>query len=129
MNGVLLDTSVFAMALTDDPRLTSPARERIDAADRVALSAISFYEIGQKVRLGKWPEMAPFASGLVNRAIEDGFHLLPLTADTTLQAALLDWTHRDPFDRLIAVTCLKEDLELLSPDAAFDSVGVPRIWD
>lgn len=129
MSGVLLDTGVFAMALTDDPRLTARARELIDVSDRVALSAISFYEIGQKVRLGKWPEMAPHMPGLAERAFEDGFHVLPLAADTALQAAILDWAHRDPFDRLIAVSCLKEDLQLLSPDAVFDGVGVRRVWE
>jgi PIN domain nuclease of toxin-antitoxin system len=69
----LLDTGAFAMALTDDPCLTPAVRNRIAAADRVMLSAISFYEIGQKVRLGKWPEMEPFATALVDRAADDGF--------------------------------------------------------
>jgi PIN domain nuclease of toxin-antitoxin system len=46
-----------------------------------------------------------------------------------LQAAMLDWVHRDPFDRMIAVTCFVEDLPLLSPDAVFDAVGVRRFWN
>jgi PIN domain nuclease of toxin-antitoxin system len=129
LSGVLLDTGVFAMVLTDDPRLSPAARTRIEAARRVALSVISLYEIGQKVRLGKWPAMAPFVGGLVDAALEDGVDLLPLTPSAALGAATLDWAHRDPFDRMIAVTCLDEDLDLLSPDAAFDAVGVRRVWD
>ena len=72
MSAVLLDTNAFAMMLTDDPRLTDAARAAILNASRVALSVISLYEIGQKVRLGKWPEMAPFAAGLADQARQDG---------------------------------------------------------
>jgi PIN domain nuclease of toxin-antitoxin system len=125
---LLLDTGVFAMILTDDPRLTETARSRMASASRVSLSAISLYEIGQKVRLGKWPEMGPFVGDLAEIAHEDGVDLIPLTPSAALRASLLDWAHRDPFDRTIAVTSLDEDLVLMSPDAAFDAVGVRRFW-
>lgn len=124
----MLDTGPFAMVLTDDPRLPATARRLIEAADRVALSAVSLYEIGQKVRLGKWPAMAPFAAGLLDRALADGFDLIPLAPAAALDAALMDWDHRDPFDRLIAAAARAEDLPLVSPDAAFDAVGAGRIW-
>ena len=55
MTSYLLDTNAFSMALTDDPRLPKRAYDRMREADRLAVSAISFYEIGQKVRAGKWP--------------------------------------------------------------------------
>jgi hypothetical protein len=36
----------------------------MNAADSVLVSPITFFEIAQKVRLGKWPEMEPFVSQL-----------------------------------------------------------------
>ena len=36
------------------------------------VSPISFFEIAQKVRLGKWPEMAPFISRLPALLMEQG---------------------------------------------------------
>ncbi|WP_425073529.1 type II toxin-antitoxin system VapC family toxin [Sagittula sp. S175] len=128
MSGLLLDTNAFAMVLTDDPRLTDVARAAILDAPRVALSVISLYEIGQKVRLGKWPEMAPHAPGLAAQADRDGLDLLPLGAEATLAAALMDWDHRDPFDRMIACTARVEGLTLISSDAIFDQVQVARLW-
>ena len=128
MSSVLLDTGVFAMVLTDDPRLTPLAREAVATADRVVLSAISLYEIGQKVRLGKWPEMRPFAAGLAARAGADGIDLHPLSPAVALAAALLDWSHRDPFDRMIACVARAEGLTLISPDAVFDELDLPRLW-
>jgi len=41
---------------------------------------------------------------------------------------LLDWDHRDPFDRMIAVVARQEDLLLISADAAFDGLGVEHLW-
>jgi len=36
--------------------------------------------------------------------------------------------HRDPFDRMIAAAALQERVPLVSPDVAFDTVGVERVW-
>jgi len=52
------------MALTGDPRLPTTTYDLLDRVTRVAVSVISFHEIGQKVRLGKWPDMAPHVAEL-----------------------------------------------------------------
>ena len=66
--------------------------------------------------------------GEADRADGDGLDLLPLSPSAALAAALLDWDHRDPFDRMIAGVVRQEDLLLLSADAAFDGLGVERLW-
>lgn len=129
MKPLLLDTNAFAMVLTDDHRLPGEARNAISNAARTSVSAISFYEIGQKVRLGKWDAMAKFAPDLVDIAIADGFDLIALSPDHGVQASLLAWTHRDPFDRMIAVIAMNEEALLVSSDEAFDELeSVKRIW-
>jgi PIN domain nuclease of toxin-antitoxin system len=45
-----------------------------------------------------------------------------------MKAALLDWDHRDPFDRMIAAVALQERVAVVSADAAFEAVGVERVW-
>lgn len=128
MSAYLLDTNAYSMVLTGDPRLPAHAMQQITNADRLALSVMSLYEIGQKVRLGKWPEMAPYIDSLDQRASADGFDLINLTASAALKAATMDWAHRDPFDRMIAATAQQEDLPLISSDNAFDALGLTRIW-
>ncbi len=128
VSAFLLDTNAFAMALTDDPRLPAVPRARMEQASRLTVAAISFYEIGQKVRLGRWPEMLPHLGELEARARADGYDLVPLTAAVALEASMMDWNHRDPFDRLIAALARREGLPLLSSDAAFDEIGIPRFW-
>jgi PIN domain nuclease of toxin-antitoxin system len=128
MTAFLLDTNAFSMAITDDPRLPLKSRETMLAASRIAVSAITFYEIGQKVRFGKWPEMASHVETLGRHAVEDGYEILPLTASAASVAAGLVWVRRDPFDRMIAAVAMEERLDLLSSDRAFDDIGILRVW-
>lgn len=46
-------------------------------ASRIAVSAITLYESGQKVRPGKWPEMPSHVETLDCRAVEDELKILP----------------------------------------------------
>jgi PIN domain nuclease of toxin-antitoxin system len=54
---LLLDTRVWAWSLTNDRRISDRARAEMIEAQTILVSAISFFEIAQKARLGKWPEM------------------------------------------------------------------------
>ena len=128
---VLLDTHAWVWSLWDDARLTSAAREALARADAVFVSPISFYEIGQKVRIGKWPEIGPHLPGLPERLREQGGQVAELTMETALSASQLDWPHRDPFDRLIAATAMLSGVTLLSADTVFDTLengGLQRVW-
>lgn len=133
MNHILLDTHTWAWSLTAPGHLSRPALQAIEQAETVSLSAITLYEVGQKVRLGKWPAMVPLVSRLV--AIADAQHarLLGVSPDISVLAAGFDWAHRDPFDRLIAATALAENIVLVSADDTFDDLarmpGWPgRVW-
>ena len=92
-------------------------------ADTVLVSPVSFYEIGQKVRLGKWSTMEPYVARLSQHLAADNGRIAELTPEICLAAALLNWTHRDPFDRMLAATALHYRLPLISADAVFDGMG------
>lgn len=125
----LLDTHTWAWLLTVDPILSRPARDGIANAGSLNLSPVSFYEIAQKVRLGKWPLMAPHVAGLPVLAQASGLAVAPLTAEIALLAGRLDWPHRDPFDRILAATALVNGWVLISADPTFDSLtGLRRLW-
>ena len=36
--------------------------------------------------------------------------------------------HKDPFDRMIILQAIAEQIRVVSIDAAFDSYGVTRLW-
>lgn len=129
MSAVLLDTHAWAWSLTGDGRLSQRAVTAIHEADGVFVSPISFFEIGQKVRLGKWPEMQPYAEALPSLLEEQGGRVAALSPTVSLSGAMMSWEHRDPFDRLLAATALHYSMPLVSADEIFDTLpGLIRIW-
>ena len=127
MRGVLLDTHAWAWSLTDNDRLSRVAIAAIEAADSIFVSPISFFEIAQKVRLGKWPEMVPFVGQLAALLTEQGGSVAGFDPAICVAAGIMAWPHRDPFDRLLAATAMHHNLPLVSADAVFDGV-VTRLW-
>lgn len=91
------------------------------------VSPISFFEIAQKVRLGKWPEMAPFVARLGAILTEQGGLAASFSPEICLRAGMMDWDHRDPFDRLILTTAHVMHVPLASADTICDG-RVTRIW-
>lgn len=114
--------------MTADARLSPAATAAMEQAETVSISAISLFEIGQKVRIGKWPEMEPFLHKLVGLAGEQGARLVELTPEASLLAAMLAWPHRDPFDRIIGATAIAKGLILISADTVFDTLGDQPKW-
>jgi len=117
---------VWAIKL--DKQLPARVADLLVAADSNKVSAVSFYEITQKVRLGKWPEAKPYAENLAAVLSEQGGRLVNVDGDIAQIAGLLDWDHRDPFDRIIAATSIVLKLPLISADVAFDELSSREDW-
>ncbi|PDT10627.1 type II toxin-antitoxin system VapC family toxin [Rhizobium sp. M1] len=128
MNSLLLDTHAWAWSLTGDQRLSAKAVALIEKAETILVSPISLFEIGQKVRLGKWPEMEPFIGRLPELLQEQGGIAAALTPEVCLAAAMMDWAHRDPFDRLLAATAMQNGIPIISADVIFDELAGNQLW-
>lgn len=127
--GILLDTHVWAWSMSNSARLSRPAHLAIAEAELRAVSPVSVFEIAQKVRLGKWQEMEALVPTLVAAVAEQSAFWADVTPDIAHLAGMLDWPHRDPFDRLIAATALVNGWVLVSADTSFDTLtGLRRIW-
>ena len=134
MRAVLLDTHTLIWSLVMSSELSATARDVIEAADVAYVAPISFYEITQKHRLGKWPELDPVIGKLLPLWRAQGTTIAPCTAEIAFLAGAMQWSHRDPFDRMIAATAIALACPLISKDAAFDALGGSpewhgRIWD
>jgi PIN domain nuclease of toxin-antitoxin system len=93
----------------------------------VLVSAISFFEIAQKARIGKWPEMAAFLDRLPELLEAQRGIAASLEAADCLTAGTMEWPHRDPFDRLLAASALRRGIPIVSADPVFDAV-LTRVW-
>lgn len=130
MTAVLLDTQVWAWSLLQEEKLSPNALKAMQKASVIYVSSVSIYEIGQKVRIGKWPQMEAIVEDLPNLLRDQGGINIYLKPEIALRAAMLDWGHRDPFDRMIAATALCCKTDLISSDKAFDFLTClpERIW-
>lgn len=127
MPAVLLVTNVWSWTLVGNERLTIAAQAANDNASNRYLSPISLCEISQKARLGKWPEMVAVLPGLREIAETQGLEWSRVDAEICRLAGTMAWTHRVPFDRLLAATALVYRVPIVSADRIFDGI-VTRIW-
>lgn len=125
---LLLDTHVFVWASTNDPQLGSETRSLIaDTANGLLVSTASVWEMSIKAATGKWPGADGMLDSL-DKAFEAlDVEVLAIEVDHAVRAGRLDWTHRDPFDRMLAAQALCEGASLVTADRAFDESGAPLI--
>ena len=71
--------------------------------------------------------MEPFVHRLATLLGEQGGSLASFDAAICTTAGIMAWAHRDPFDRLIAATAMRDNLPLVSADTVFDGI-VRRVW-
>jgi PIN domain nuclease of toxin-antitoxin system len=116
---LLLDTQIALWATIG--ALPIKARQLIDEADAVFVSAVSPWEISIKASHGRI-DIEP--TDLLKGFQEANFLELPITwrhAVATRNLALRD--HRDPFDRMLVAQAITEPLRLLTADKALAVYG------
>lgn len=117
----LLDTHVVVWLATAPELIPADLRRRLEEAELLHVSAVSAYEVAQKVHRGRLPE----ARALVLRWQElIGSMMateLPVTASEMLHAGALPWAHRDPFDRMLVAQTQLNGVELVTKDAAISA--------
>jgi PIN domain nuclease of toxin-antitoxin system len=114
---ILLDTHVWVRWLAPDSRpLAGDVLASIEAADRLAVSAISCWEVVHlhkrgRIDLGmdvsRWLDLALAGSDV---------ECMPITREIAAHAAALSEIHRDPADRFIISTAVLTRSRLLTLD-------------
>lgn len=129
MMRLLLDTHALLWWWTDDPHLSTKAREAIgDPRSSVFVSAASASELATKHRIGKLGEAGEAVSRFDELVSADGFEHLPISHYHCLKAGAYAVAHRDPFDRMLAAQSELEGLVLVTCDPAFAAFEVDVLW-
>jgi PIN domain nuclease of toxin-antitoxin system len=121
---VILDTCALLWLASEDENLSLRARDTIEQASMVLVSAISAWEISLKhaqklLKLPLDPEVW-FERVLTVHNLK----VAPLTTTILFAANKLPWHHRDPADRFIIATALSEKAPVITADARFSHYGV-----
>jgi len=124
----LLDTHAFLWWITDDPRLSPRVRKIIgDGENELYLSAASGWEMAIKAGLGRLqlPDLERF---IPEQMALNAIETLPVRMSHALRVHNLPEHHRDPFDRLLIVQALLEDMPIISSDPKIALYPVRIIW-
>jgi PIN domain nuclease of toxin-antitoxin system len=128
---IVLDTHALLWWALDPERLSKAAAGLVRTMERSRgfASAISIWELGIKVQRGQLELPLP-VDALAARIQEGGVvELLPVDTATWLRSLGLEWTHRDPADRVIVATALIRQVPLLTKDGTLhDFSGVECVW-
>lgn len=113
---LLLDTQIFLWWLADSRKLARPARELIEGADEVFVSAASIVECELKIEAGL---LEADLQELFRGIAASGFKELPVRARPAASAAMLKHAEgADGFDRLLVSQAISEPLRFLTANEA-----------
>ncbi len=126
MRKLLVDTNVIVwLLLGDRAQVSEAARVALeDERNRVAVSAVTVWEIAIKRSLGRLTIEDRWARTLTRL----GFDALPVSSIHAEAVEHLPWHHRDLFDRLLVAQASAEGFELVSADPRLAAYGVGVVW-
>lgn len=124
----LLDTHVFLWLLGAPARVPEAVRGDLARPDsELLVSTVSAMEVATKVRFGKLDSARHLVDTWTARVNELRGRELDVSTEPAILAGLMAWTHRDPFDRLLAAQCLVENVTLVTSDPAMSKVAGLRL--
>ena len=110
---ILLDTHIVLWFLNGE-RLSQNAKSMI-AVNENCISVASLWEVAIKMNIGKYRCDGGF-SAFLRHVHRNGFVVLPIKDEYMTQLFNLPLHHRDPFDRIIIATAVRENMTLLTAD-------------
>jgi PIN domain nuclease of toxin-antitoxin system len=110
----LLDTNIVLWLAEDQPRINQ-IKDLIFSGDtEVFISAVSWWEIAIKVRIGKLQVDLVELRSLANK---HGFKDLPLYGRAADALISLPRLHNDPFDHMLLAQAITEPMRFITGDA------------
>jgi PIN domain nuclease of toxin-antitoxin system len=114
MTRLLLDTNIIIWLSEKNPRIDSIHDLIISESVETFISAVSWWEIAIKIRIGK---LSANLYHLMPLALNSGFRELPLTGKYAEVLTGLPKIHNDPFDHMLLAQAITEPMRLITGDA------------
>jgi PIN domain nuclease of toxin-antitoxin system len=125
---IVLDTSALIFWTLNPGGLSSLAAESIAASSMKAISSISIWEIGLKVKQGKLSIPLPVQEYVDNLNSVENVQIIPVDERIWLRNLELDWDHKDPADRTIVATAMLLSSQLVTSDGIIKRFYADTVW-
>ena len=117
---IVLDTHIWVnWILGGEAALTPAIVDAMQKENRLAISAISCFEVSLLASRGRLELPLPVDEWLMEALGKSGVESLPVTCEIANRAMALPEIHRDPADRIIIATALLHEAKLASMDSVF----------
>jgi len=116
---LLLDTHIWVRWLSLDQSLDKELVREIEEADRLAISAVSCWEVAYLAKKKRIELPIALADWMVAALEGSGVEVINLSSNIAVKAAGLPDIHRDPADRFIIATALESSFRVVSFDECF----------
>jgi len=110
---LLLDTHIAIWSATNSKRLPHSARNFMERASILYISAATIWEMSLKSR-----KLKIDVPQLVEGFVATGVRELPITWEHAIRSDEIAKGHPDPFDRLLLAQAIHEPMHLLTSDAS-----------
>ena len=127
---ILLDTHTWVWHVAKPEKLSKKAAKALADADRLAVSAISCWEVATLVWKGRLELDRPTRDWMVQALAQEKIELIGLSPEIAARSADLgDDVHGDPADRILIATALERRAPLVTRDRAIAASGIVRcVW-
>lgn len=123
----LLDTGMWLRAVHEPETVPTGMLRHLRRNEVFYLSAMSLWEVGKKVQIGKL-ELPVDLNDWFALALTENIVVLPITPEIVSEAMTLkDFPNRDPADELIVATSRVHDLKLITTDTKLKAYRYARI--
>jgi PIN domain nuclease of toxin-antitoxin system len=127
---ILLDTCALIWLNDDRTKFSRYIMEKLERnADALAVSPISFMEIGIKERRKGFHLPCPLETWSDKICELYSLTVIPVSKKIAIEAAVLPEIHKDPFDRIIIATAVINKMDIITADKVFQEYrNVNVIW-
>lgn len=125
---IVLDTSALLYWSFAPEKLTPEAATAIRKSDHVIVNAISLWEVALKVNRGKLALPMTVREYVHLLQEVDRLEIRSTNLKVWLHSVELDWTHRDPADRIIVATASLLGCRLIASDQHIRAYYPLTVW-
>ena len=128
---IVLDTCALIWWTLDPDQLSQTAKnscEEMEKAKNGLVPSICIWEIAIKIKNNKLDLGVDLDRYVATLKKSDVARIIPIDEDIWLKSALLDWTHRDPADRVVVALAEIEQAEIITSDRKIMSFYSEVIW-
>ena len=125
---IVLDTGVLVYWTLDPDQLSQSASKVIEEDETKIISAVSIWELGQKIKSGDLRLPLRLSDYLERLKTVENLEITPVDAEHWMRSLILNWDNEDIADRLIVATSMLRSCTLVSADPVIRDFYSKSLW-